>query len=273
MNSENIILSPSQLPSELPKGFVLLVDKPLGWSSFDVVNKVRYALQNRPGVKKLKIGHAGTLDPLATGLLILCVGEYTRRIETFQGQEKEYTGTITFGAVTASFDLEKPVEPTEPPVPLDPDVMEKSRQSMIGEVMQYPPVFSAVKVDGKRLYTNARSGTDVDIQARQVSVSVFDLGPVQPIPATEIREQEINVSAKGRPIWQFPDFAGGLQSEFRIVCGKGTYIRSMAFEIGEKTGSGAYLSSLRRTRIGAFSVENAWSVEALVNEVSSVVRQ
>jgi tRNA pseudouridine55 synthase len=268
VNDSPIILSGPDLPAELPKGFVLLVDKPLGWTSFDVVNKVRYWLSKKLGIKRPKVGHAGTLDPLATGLLILCVGDYTRRIDSFQDLEKEYTGTLTFGAVTACFDLEKIVEPIASDKPLTPESLEAARLQLVGEIEQFPPIFSAVKVDGKRLYAHARKGKeDVEIKARKVTVSTFDLSALRPVDPATIRPEPINISGKGNPIWQYPDYADGLQSDFRIVCGKGTYIRSMAFDMGELTGCGAYLSSLQRTRIGHFSIENAWNVKDLVEKL------
>ena len=268
VNDSPIILSGPGLPAELPKGFVLLIDKPLGWTSFDVVNKVRYWLSKKLGIKRPKVGHAGTLDPLATGLLILCVGDYTRRIDTFQGLEKEYEGTFTFGAVTASFDLEKPVEVVESDAPLTAALLESARVQLVGEIEQFPPIFSAVKVDGKRLYAHARKGKeDVDIQARKVSVAAFELSPLRPVDPATVRREPVNISGKGNPIWQYPDYADGLQSDFRVVCGKGTYIRSMAFDMGELTGGGAYLSGLRRTRIGEFSLDNAWSVKDLVEKL------
>jgi tRNA pseudouridine55 synthase len=257
------------MPDELPKGFVLLVDKPLGWTSFDVVNKIRYFLSKRMGVKRVKLGHAGTLDPLATGLLILCAGEYTRRIEEFQGQEKAYTGTMTFGAVTACYDLEKPVEPEQNPVVLSPEQLEAARLQQIGDIDQYPPVFSAVKVDGKRLYTNARKGNDIELQPRKVQITQFDLSPLRPVDPATIRPEPVNLAGKGHPIWCYPDYPDGLQADFDIVCGKGTYIRSMAFDMGQLTGCGAYLSRLRRTRIGAFRAEDAWSVEDLTEAIKA----
>jgi tRNA pseudouridine55 synthase len=263
------IIHPHQMPDELPKGFVLLVDKPLGWTSFDVVNKIRYFLSKRMGVKRVKLGHAGTLDPLATGLLILCAGEYTRRIEEFQGQEKAYTGTMTFGAVTACYDLEKPVEPEQNPVVLSPEQLEAARLQQIGDIDQYPPVFSAVKVDGKRLYTNARKGNDIELQPRKVQITQFDLSPLRPVDPATIRPEPVNLAGKGHPIWCYPDYPDGLQADFDIVCGKGTYIRSMAFDMGQLTGCGAYLSRLRRTRIGAFRAEDAWSVEDLTEAIKA----
>jgi tRNA pseudouridine55 synthase len=255
-------------PNELPKGFVLLIDKPLGWTSFDVVNKVRWHLNKYLGVKRVKIGHAGTLDPLATGLLILCVGEYTRRIEEFQGQEKAYTGSMTFGAVTASFDLEKPIEPVQSPVQLDDAQLESARQQLVGAIEQYPPIFSAVKVDGKRMYEAARKGNDVELKPRKVWIGEFKCSPLHPIAPEAIRTAVVDVSGKGHPLWYHPDYAEGLQSEFEIVCGKGTYIRSMACDMGNLCGCGAYLSSLRRTRIGEFLVDHAWEVGKLIEHLA-----
>lgn len=265
--SDLTLVTPPEFPGDIPKGFVLLINKPLGWTSFDVVNKVRYWLGKRMNVKRPKVGHAGTLDPLATGLLILCVGEYTRRIEDLQGMEKEYTGTLTFGAVTASYDLEKPVEVIPEPDVLTPESIEAARLSMIGDIEQYPPIFSAVKVDGKRLYSIARKGKDVDLQPRKVNISTFELSPLHPVDPAEMRSEVRALSQKGSPIWQHPDYADGQQSDFRIVCGKGTYIRSMAFDMGDRTGNGAYLSTLCRTRIGPFLLENAWEVEDLIEKI------
>ena len=258
------IVSPSKLPDVLPKGFVILIDKPLGWTSFDVVNKVRHFLSKRVGVKSIKLGHAGTLDPLATGLLLLCAGDYTKRIDEFQGQEKEYTGTMTFGAVTASFDLEKQIEIVQDQVVLTPELLEKARLTQLGEIEQFPPVFSAVKVDGKRLYSNARSGTEVTLKSRKVTISEFSLTPPRPMNPDSARPEVLNISQKGHPLWYFPDYTDGIQSDFKIVCGKGTYIRSMVYDMGQSTGCGAYLSALRRTKIGDFSVDDAWNMEELI---------
>jgi tRNA pseudouridine55 synthase len=258
------IVSPSKLPDVLPKGFVILIDKPLGWTSFDVVNKVRHFLSKRVGVKRIKLGHAGTLDPLATGLLLLCAGDYTKRIDEFQGQEKEYTGTMTFGAVTASFDLEKQIEIVQDQVALTPELLEKARLTQLDEIEQFPPVFSAVKVDGKRLYSNARSGTEVTLKSRKVTISEFSLTPPRPMNPDSARPEVLNISQKGHPLWYFPDYTDGIQSDFKIVCGKGTYIRSMVYDMGQSTGCGAYLSALRRTKIGDFSVDDAWNMEELI---------
>ncbi|MDX2133493.1 MAG: tRNA pseudouridine(55) synthase TruB [Saprospiraceae bacterium] len=258
------ILHPNQpFPDPFPKGAVLLVDKPLGWTSFDVVNKVRYHLSKRLGVKRVKIGHAGTLDPLATGLLILCVGDYTKRIEEFQDMPKVYTGVFTFGATTPSYDREKAVDAEFETSHLTNEALQAALPAFIGDIAQIPPVFSAVKVEGKRLYKNARSGAEVDIQPRTVQISHLTLGPLFPVPE-QVSESE-NINAKGVPIMLFPDYPGGVQAEFEVHCGKGTYIRSLAYDLGRALGTGAYLSSLRRTETGGFSVAGAWALDALVD--------
>ncbi len=250
-----------EFPAEFPKGAILLVDKPLAWTSFDVVNKVRYLLSRRLGIKRAKIGHAGTLDPLATGLLILCVGEYTKKIESLQVLSKEYTGTITFGATTASFDLEKPVDATFPTAHLSDALLEQVRQQFLGDIEQVPPMFSAVKVDGKRLYKNARTGQEVEIEPRTVRIDELELSPLRPA-ATSGAAAAI-ISKKGVDIHLHPDYAAGLQVDFRVVCGKGTYIRSLANDLGAAAGTGAYLSSLRRTATGGYRVEGAWTIDQL----------
>lgn len=260
----NIIHPNSTFPEEFPKGALLLVDKPVGWTSFDVVNKIRFMLSRRLGVKRVKIGHAGTLDPLATGLLLLCTGEYTRKIEEFQAMPKEYTGALTFGASTPSFDLEKPVDATYPTEHLTDDLLQQTVGQFTGAIEQIPPVFSAVKVDGKRLYKNARTGQEVVLPARQVHIDTFEIGPLRAVSSETPDSPPTVINKKGSPIYLYPDFAAGLQCDFRIVCSKGTYIRSLAHDLGQAVGSGAYLSSLRRTRTGGFSIENAWTVEQLI---------
>jgi len=259
------ILTPgTPFPTEFPTGAVILVDKPLGWTSFDVVNRIRFLLSRRLGVKRIKIGHAGTLDPLATGLLILCTGDYTKRIESFQALEKEYSGTITFGATTPSLDLEKPVDATFPTEHLTDAQLQELRAQFTGDIEQLPPMFSAVKVDGKRLYKNARTGQEVALALRQVRVELFEIGPLRrAVNTAETGPVPKILSKKGAPIYQHADYAGGLQCDFRVVCGKGTYIRSLVHDLGRAAGTGAYLSSLRRRRTGGFSVEDAWTVEAL----------
>ncbi len=256
-------LSPGRpFPSPFPKGAILLVDKPPAWTSFDVVNKIRYVLCRRLGVKKLKIGHAGTLDPLATGLLILCVGDYTKKIESFQEMPKEYTGTLTLGATTASYDLEKPVEQTFPVAHITPELVENIRHRFTGPIQQIPPVFSAIKVDGKRVYKNARTGEEVQIEPRTVTIHELELHHLRPVEPHEQVEPQI-LNSKGAPIRLYPDYPGGLQLDFRVRCSKGTYIRSLAHDLGLALDSGAYLSTLRRTRTGGYSVEDAWQVDEL----------
>jgi tRNA pseudouridine55 synthase len=259
-----ITLAPgTPFPDPFPKGALLLVDKPIAWTSFDVVNKIRYLLCRRLGIKKLKIGHAGTLDPLATGLLLLCTGDYTKKIEYFQEMPKEYTGALTLGAVTASYDLEKPVEQTFPVAHINPEAVEAVRPRFIGPIQQIPPVFSAVKVDGKRLYKNARTGETVQIEPRTVTIFELELSNLRPSPP-QTRQEPLVLNAKGAPIRQYPDYPDGLQLDFRTRCSKGTYIRSLAYDIGQALDSGAYLSSLRRTQTGGYSVENAWQVADLI---------
>lgn len=255
------LISPGQsFPEPFPKGAILLIDKPLAWTSFGVVNKIRYLLARKTGNKKIKVGHAGTLDPLATGLLILCVGEYTKRIEEFQAMPKTYTGTITLGATTPSFDLEKAPDTFFPTDHLSKAVLENAKQQFLGDILQVPPIFSAVKVDGRRLYKNARTGQEVEMPHRPVRVDSFELlGGLRPVvPGLET---SVIASKKGSPIMLHPDYPGGLQIDFKVVCSKGTYIRSLANDLGQAAGSGAYLSGLRRTETGGFSVENAWNVD------------
>jgi tRNA pseudouridine55 synthase len=249
-------------PDPFPKGAVILVDKPLGWTSFDVVNKLRHKLKQRLGNKKLKVGHAGTLDPLATGLLVICVGDYTKRIDEFQAMPKAYTGTFTFGATTASYDLEKPVDTTFPLQHLNDALLETVKHQFIGAIQQIPPMYSAVKVDGKRMYKNARTGEVVALEPRDVQIDAFEIMPLRRVP-NPVEEHRI-VSAKGAQIHLYPNFSEGLQADFEVHCGKGTYIRSLAYDVGQAANSGAYLSALRRTKTGGFSVDDAWSLEALV---------
>lgn len=217
---------------ELQQGQVILIDKPLEWTSFQVVNKVRWLIKKQFQIKKIKVGHAGTLDPLATGLLILCTGKFTKKIETYQAQEKEYTGTFTLGATTPSFDLETAVDQTFDISNITEAQLKEVTANFIGTIAQQPPVFSAIKKEGKRLYEFARKGEAVDIPTRKVHISEFEL--------TRINLPEV---------------------DFRVVCSKGTYIRSLANDFGKALDNGAYLSKLRRTRIGEFSVKEAISVE------------
>lgn len=209
-------------------GQVLLIDKPLEWSSFQAVNKLKWAIRKKFSLKKFKIGHAGTLDPLATGLLIICTGKFTKKITEYQGQEKEYTGVFTLGATTSSYDLETEINETFSTEHITPELIKATTNEFIGDIEQAPPVFSALKKDGKRLYELAREGKTVDIPKRKVNVSAFEITDID-----------------------------GLNVHFRIACSKGTYIRSMAHDFGKALNSGAHLTALRRTKIGDFNVDNA----------------
>jgi tRNA pseudouridine55 synthase len=217
-------------------GEILLIDKPYTWSSFQAVNKIRHAIKNHPswiidGVKvKAKVGHAGTLDPLATGLLILCTGKKTKTINELMGLEKEYTGTFIVGATTPCFDMEKPVDHTFPTGHITVDMVTKVAAGFVGVQQQVPPLYSAVFIDGKRAYEYARAGKDVEVKAREVDIREFEI--------TRVELPEIG---------------------FRIVCSKGTYIRSIARDFGLALNSGAYLSALCRTRIGSFLLKDAIS--------------
>lgn len=227
-------------PEDYLNGQILLIDKPLKWSSFQAVNKLKYTLINKLKLpKKFKIGHAGTLDPLASGLLIVCTGKFTKRITEIQSQAKEYTGTFHIGATTPSYDLETEINATFPTEHITAELIEKVRLSFIGEIDQKPPVFSAIKKDGKRLYEHARAGEEVEIAHRKTTIHEFEL--------TRIALPEI---------------------DFRVVCSKGTYIRSLAFDFGAALQSGAHLTALRRTKIGEFSVENAILVTDFEETVS-----
>ncbi len=218
---------------DILNGQVLLIDKPLTWSSFQAVNKLKYTLKNRLGLpKKFKIGHAGTLDPLASGLLIVCTGKFTKRITEIQAQTKEYTGTIFVGATTPSYDLETEIDATFPTDHITETLIQETVQQFIGEINQKPPVFSAIKKDGKRLYEHARAGEEVEITARKTTIYEFEI--------TRIALPEI---------------------DFRVSCSKGTYIRSLAYDFGIALQSGGHLTALRRTKIGEYSVDKAITPE------------
>lgn len=209
-------------------GQILLIDKPLEWSSFQAVNALKWAIRKRFDLKKIKIGHAGTLDPLATGLLIICTGKFTKKIPELQGQTKEYTGTFHLGATTPSYDLETQVDQTFPYDHISETLLREATEQFLGEIDQVPPVFSALKKNGKRLYEFAREGKTVEVKSRKVTILSFEI--------TQIRMPEV---------------------DFRVACSKGTYIRSLAHDFGKSLQSGAYLSALRRTKIGDFNVINA----------------
>lgn len=220
----------------IKSGQVLLIDKPLTWSSFQAVNKIKWAIKKKFGFKKIKVGHAGTLDPLATGLLIICTGKFTKRISDLQGQIKEYTGTITLGATRPSYDMETEIDNTFSINHITSEKIQDTTKQFIGEIDQYPPVFSALKKDGKRLYEFAREGIEVEIKSRKITIEAFEI--------TAINLPEV---------------------EFRVVCSKGTYIRSLAHDFGKALDSGAYLSTLRRTKIGDFNVDNAITPDAFTD--------
>lgn len=225
-----------QTAEDFQSGQVLLIDKPLNWTSFQVVNKLRWKIRKTFNIKKIKVGHAGTLDPLATGLLVICTGKMTKQINTFQGQIKEYTGTIVLGSTTPSYDLETEINKTFPTNHITEELILETTKQFIGEIEQFPPVFSAVKKDGKRLYEFARAGQDVEIKSRTVTINEFEITKIE-----------------------------GSNIEFRVVCSKGTYIRSLAHDFGKALNSGSHLSVLRRTKIGDFHVDNAQSIEDFIS--------
>ncbi|MDC0132303.1 tRNA pseudouridine(55) synthase TruB [Flavobacteriaceae bacterium] len=221
---------------ELQEGQIFLIDKPLGWTSFQVVNKIRWHLKNTTGLKKLKVGHAGTLDPLATGLLLICTGKKTKIISTLQDSEKEYTGTFKLGATTPSYDLETEIDETFSIEHVTSEILEKTTKQFIGKIQQQPPVFSALKKDGKRLYEYARAGQSVEIQKRDVTVVEFKI--------TNTELPNIN---------------------FLIRCSKGTYIRSLAHDFGKSISSGAHLTALTRTQSGGFNLKDAYTMDSVLN--------
>ena len=223
---------------EYKKGELLLIDKPLKWSSFQVVNKIRWHLRKTFNIKKIKVGHAGTLDPLATGLLIICTGKMTKQIEKFQTQTKGYSGTITLGSSTPSYDLETAIDQQFATHHITKPLILKTVKEFEGEIMQYPPLYSALKKDGKRLYEFARAGKEVSISARQINVYSFKI--------TDIKNLEV---------------------DFQIKCSKGTYIRSLAHYYGKALRSGAHLSQLRRTSIGTYGLEDALTPNQIIKKL------
>ncbi|NJX15352.1 tRNA pseudouridine(55) synthase TruB [Tamlana crocina] len=221
-------------------GQVLLIDKPLHWTSFQVVNKLRWEIRQAFNIKKIKVGHAGTLDPLATGLLVICTGKMTKQIDSFQAQIKEYTGTFVLGSTTPSYDLETEINETFPTEHISETLIHNTAKQFLGDIEQFPPVFSAIKKDGKRLYEFARAGESVEVKSRTVSISEFEI---------------TNIS--------------GLNIDFRVVCSKGTYIRSLAHDFGKSLNSGAHLSALRRTKIGDFKVDDAVTIEGFIAKLKN----
>jgi tRNA pseudouridine55 synthase len=226
------------------EGQILLIDKPLHWTSFQAVNKMKWALKNKLGLKKIKIGHAGTLDPLASGLLLVCTGKFTKRITELQGQAKEYTGTFYLGATTPSYDLETEIDKTFPTEHIDQGLILETVKQFLGEIDQKPPIFSAIKKDGVRLYEHARAGETVEIATRKTTIHEFEI--------TRVELPEI---------------------DFRVVCSKGTYIRSLAFDFGLALQSGAHLTALRRTKIGDYDVANAVDVATFEARLAASLEQ
>ena len=222
----------------ISNGKLLLIDKPLEWTSFQAVNKIRWGLRSKFNLKKLKVGHAGTLDPLATGLLLICTGKMTRKIREFQALEKTYTGTITLGATTPSFDSETPIDKKFKVTHLNNEALIAAKQKFKGEIDQSPPLFSAIKKEGKRLYEYARAGEKIEIKSRKIKIHRFDFKKIE-----------------------LPDI------DFEVKCSKGTYIRSLANDFGKSVDSGGYLSSLRRIKIGPFKVVNALTPQEFIEKL------
>lgn len=225
---------------DFQKGEILLFDKQLDWTSFDLVRKLRNFLCRRTGIKKLKVGHAGTLDPKATGLMIVCTGKETKNIDLIQAKEKEYVATIKLGATTPSYDLETAENELFPTDHLTPELLESALAKFIGENDQVPPLFSAVKIDGKRAYEHARKGSDMVLAPKKITISELEL--------LNFSRDEITL---------------------RIVCSKGTYIRALARDLGDSLQCGAYLTGLRRTRIGQMKVEDAWAVQNFIEKFTA----
>jgi tRNA pseudouridine55 synthase len=224
---------------DFAKGEILFIDKPYKWTSFDVVNKIRCLVKYHFGIKKVKLGHAGTLDPLATGLLILCSGTFTKKIDEFQGLEKEYTGTMVLGATTPSFDMEKEIDKTFDISGISKEEIVNAAKTFIGNIKQIPPAFSAKKINGERAYESARKGIDLVIESKDIFIREFEITTID-LP---------NIS-------------------FRVVCSKGTYIRSLVRDFGEILKNGAYLSELKRTRIGDYLLKDALTLDEFEQRIS-----
>ena len=220
---------------DFQKGEILLFDKELDWTSFDLVRKLRNFLCRQTGVKKLKVGHAGTLDPKATGLMIVCTGKETKNIDLIQAKEKEYVATIKLGATTPSYDLESAENESFPTAHITPELLNSALAKFLGEIDQIPPLFSAVKIDGKRAYEHARKGSDMVLAPKKITIRELEV--------LKFSTEEITL---------------------RVVCSKGTYIRALARDLGAALESGAYLVGLRRTRIGDLNVAEAWGVQNFI---------
>lgn len=229
---------------DFKEGAVVLLDKPMGWTSFDVVNKIRFAFKHHLGLKKFKVGHAGTLDPLATGLLIVCIGKYTKLIDTIQGMRKEYTATMKLGGTTPTYDAESEVDASFPFDHITSDLLNKTAVKFTGQIDQMPPIYSALKINGQAAYKLARRGEKVVLKSRMIEIYSLDM---QRIELPEV--------------------------EFSVACSKGTYIRSLAHDMGKEMDSGSHLTALRRTSIGSYSVEGSWQVLELCDRVNALKRQ
>ncbi len=225
-------------PYDFQSGALLLVNKPKGWTSFDVVNKIRHALRKRLGIKKIKVGHSGTLDPMATGLLLICTGKFTKKLHELQGLPKSYTGTFVLGATTPSYDAETEIDQSYPIDHIKPKTIKQLAENFLGDIEQVPPMFSAIKVDGQPLYKKARKGEQVEIMPRRVHIDTFEIKRVE-LP----------------------------EVDFKVDCSKGTYIRSLAYDMGLALDSGAYLSALKRTRIGPYKLKDAWKLKDLLGYI------
>ena len=225
---------------DFEEGYVAVIDKPLGWTSSDVVRRIKFRLRHK-GFRKIKVGHAGTLDPLATGVLLVCIGKATKRVEALQAEENEYTADLMLGATTPSFDMEHPVDKTYPTEHITREMLERTLESLKGERLQSPPVYSAKKIEGVRAYELARAGEEVAM--RKALINIYDLSLER---------------------FEMPEIS------IRVRCSKGTYIRSLAAEIGEGVNSGAYLTSLRRVRSGGFTVDEAMSVDEFCEKLDSI---
>jgi tRNA pseudouridine55 synthase len=220
---------------DFKNGQVLLINKPLTWTSFQVVNKLRWNIRQKFDLGKIKVGHAGTLDPLATGLLIICTGNFTKKIDEYQAQVKEYAGEITLGATTPSYDLETEVDETFPVDHITSELIEETAKQFVGDIAQIPPMFSAIKMAGVRMYDLARQGKTREITSRNITIQTFEITSIS-LPKVQ----------------------------FRIVCSKGTYIRSLAYDFGKAINSGGHLSQLRRTKIGDFNIKDAVEIEDFI---------
>ena len=255
-------------------GIVIPIDKPLQWTSFQVVNKLKWHIKRTFGIKKFKIGHAGTLDPLASGLLLVCIGSATKRIDELQSGDKLYTGTMVLGATTPCFDMEQPIDRFYPFDQLTPQSIDEARRQFVGDIEQIPPMYSAVKVNGQRAYVSARDGVVQDILPKKITIHDFQITAFRPgngEPTTATAEIMANEAKQLHPITErhlYKQPLGSVppqlpQLDFAIRCGKGTYIRSIARDMGEALGTGAFLSALRREQIGDYTLLNAIDIDQI----------